>query len=159
MKWDLLERFDVIKKGQVARAQKSFKGSEDFFEEHYPSKPLVPEPLFIEMIAQVGGVLFGLNLDFKKEIVLAKVSRAIFQTPVIPPCRLDIEAKIDEEREEGAWISGTVKKDGETVAIAQLLLVTMDKLGDSDAKQIIFSKYFLDHFDVYNIAKRSEGVA
>ena len=157
MQWDLLERFEVIQKGGYAKAQKSFNGNEDFFEEHYPSKPVVPEPFFIEMIAQTGGVLFGLELNFEKEIVLAKVSRAIFQSSVAPPCRLDVEAKIDEQREEGAWISGTVKKDGEIVAVAQLLLVTMDSLDGSGKKHVVFSPYFLGHFDIYNIAKRSEA--
>ena len=159
MKWDLLERFDVIKKGAYAKAQKSYSGSEDFFREHYPAKPVVPEPLFIEMIAQTGGVLFGLDIDFKKEVVLAKVSRAIFQSVVTLPCTFEIEAKIDEQREEGAWISGTVKKDGETVAVAQILLVAMDSLGEENKKNIVFSPSFLKHFDIYNVAKRSEAVA
>ena len=53
----------------------------------------MPEPLFIEMIAQAGGVLFGLGVDFKKEVILAKIEGARFEKTVVPPCRLVIEAR------------------------------------------------------------------
>ncbi len=75
MRWDLIEKFETLKKGGVAKALRNFSGQEDFFAEHFPGNPLVPEPLFVEMIAQVGGVLFGLGLDFKKEVILADLIR------------------------------------------------------------------------------------
>ena len=73
MRWDLIEKFEILKKGSYARAFKNFSGKEDFFAEHYPGAPIVPESLFIEMVAQTGGVLFGFGLDFKKEVILAKI--------------------------------------------------------------------------------------
>jgi 3-hydroxyacyl-[acyl-carrier-protein] dehydratase len=160
MRWDILEKFDVLKKGSCARARKSFSGNEDFFREHFPGRPLVPEPLYIEMIAQAGGVLYGLGLDFKKEVILAKIDRARFERPVAPPCAFVIDAVIEEEREDGAWIAGTVTRNGETVAEARLLLAAVEGLSMNGRarKQIVFSEHFLGHFDVMNIAKKSEGI-
>ena len=155
MRWDLIEEFETLKKGKVAKALRSFSGQEDFFAEHFPDNPLVPEPLFLEMIAQAGGVLFGLGLDFKKEVILAKILKAEFFGAVKPPCCLMIEARLDEEREEGAWISGTVRSSGKTVAEAVILLITMDALQDNKTK-IVFNDDFLEHFDIYNVAKASE---
>ncbi len=85
MRWDLIEKFEVLKKGEVALAVKSFSGHEDFFAENFLGNPLVPEPLFVEMIAQAGGVLFGLTLDFQKEVILAKISEANFFGAVAAP--------------------------------------------------------------------------
>lgn len=158
MRWDLLERFDILKKGDRAVARKSYTGEEDFFGDHYPGSPTVPETLFLEMIAQTGGVLYGLGLDFRKELILAKISEAKFPIPVRPPCVLEIEARIEEEREEGAWISGAVRHGERTVATARLLLVTMDSLGDGGNKKIVFNDGFLEHFDVYSVAKKSEAL-
>jgi len=112
----------------------------------------------IEMIAQVGGVLFGLGIDFKKEVILAKIEAARFERAVAPPCEFVVEAKIEEEREEGAWVSGTVKLDGQTIATARILLVTIDSLTDSPGKKIVFNDRFLKHYDIYRVAKQSEGV-
>ena len=155
MRWDLIEKFEMIKKGRVAKAFRNFSGHEDFFAEHFPGNPLVPEPLLIEMIAQAGGVLFGLGLDFKKEVILAKILKADFFEAARPPCRLVVEARLDEEREEGAWISGTVKAGSQMTAKATLLLVTLDSLQENKTK-IVFNDDFLEHFDIYNVAKASE---
>jgi 3-hydroxyacyl-[acyl-carrier-protein] dehydratase len=156
VRWDLIEKFEVLKKGAYSRAFKTFSGTEDFFKDHFPGKPLVPEPLLIEMIAQAGGVLFGLGLDFQKEVILAKVSKADFLKSVAPPCRLEVQARLEEEREEGAWIDGEVLSENEPVARARILLVTMDALEGVDAQKIVFNDDFLRHFDIYNIAKKSE---
>ena len=156
MRWDLIEKFESIKKGECAKAFRNFSGHEDFFDEHFPGNPLVPEPFFVEMIAQAGGVLFGLGFDFKKEVILAKILKAEFFYAVRPPCRLVVEARIDEEREEGAWISGVVRSNDRTVAEASILLVTVDGLQVSKTK-IVFNDDFLEHFDIYNVAKASEA--
>ena len=160
MRWDILEKFEILKKGVRARALKSFSGKEDFFRENFPGRPLVPDPLFIEMIAQAGGVLYGLGLDFKKEVILAKIEEARFLKPVAPPCAFVIDAAIDEEREDGAWITGSVRQNGETVAQVRLLLAAVEGLSHNGGpkKQIVFSDHFLEHFDVLNIAKKSEGL-
>lgn len=157
MRWDLIDRFEVLKKGSHALALKSFDGREDFFSEHDPGRPRVPEPLLIEMIAQAGGVLFGLGIDFKKEVILAKIEQARFPKAVAPPCAFTVEARIEEEREEGAWISGMVKQSGVAVAEARILLVSMEGLSDP-GKKVVFNDSFLKHFDIYNVAKRSQGV-
>jgi 3-hydroxyacyl-[acyl-carrier-protein] dehydratase len=155
VRWDLLDKFEILKKGSRSRALKAFTGKEDFFEEHFPGAPSVPETLFVEMIAQTGGVLFGLGIDFKKEVILAKIAKAEFFLEVPPPCDFVIEAALDEAREEGAWITGTVKtKKGELAAKATLLLACVDSLDSK--KQIVFNDGFLKHFDVYEVARQSE---
>lgn len=157
MRWDLIKKFEVLKKNTYARAVKSFDGKEDFFSEHYPLSPVVPEPLFIEMIAQAGGVLYGLGLDFEKEVILAKIEEAKFHAEIAPPCEFIIEAKIDEEREGGAWISGTVRSGTRLVAEAKFLLAAVDHLAGEN-KKIVFNDHFLKTYDILAIAKKSEGM-
>ena len=159
MRWDLVDRFEVLKKGVYSRAVKAFDGNEDFFSEHEPGRPRVPETLFIEMMAQAGGVLFGLSVEFKKEIILAKVEAACFKKTVAPPCELVIEARIEEEREEGAWISGEIKQGVERIAMARILLVTMDTLAGFEGQSLVFNDNFLKHYEILKIAKKSQEVA
>ncbi len=158
MRWDLIDSFEILKKGSHARALKSFKGDEDFFAEHDPGRPRVPEPLLLEMIAQAGGVLFGLSIDFKKEVILAKIEKAFFPEALKPPCALSVEARLEEQREEGAWVSGIVFEGKKEIARARILLVTFDSLLDSGNK-VVFNDGFLKHYDIYNVAKKSEGAA
>ena len=157
MRWDLVDTFEILKKGVHARARKKLTGSEDFFGEHFPGKPRVPQPLLLEMIAQTGGVLLGVGCDFKKEVVLAKISGARFSRSVTPPCEFVIEAEILEEREQGGRVAGRVKLRGEKVAEAEIMLAMIDGL-EKGKKQIIFNEGFLKHYDIYNVVKKSENI-
>ncbi len=158
MRWNLVDRFEVLQRGRYSRARKSFRGPEDFFVGHFPAKPLVPSTLLIEMVAQAGGVLYGLGFDFKKEVILAKVVCASFPRQVSPPCEFLIEATIDKEHEEGAWVSGTVKEKDVVVAEVQILLVTMEILENNHKDSVVFNKNFLSHYDIYGIVKTSEAL-
>jgi 3-hydroxyacyl-[acyl-carrier-protein] dehydratase len=157
MRWDLLDKFEELKKGASARALKAFRGDEDFFAEHHPGRPAVPATLLIEMIAQCGGVLYGLGMDFKKEVILAKIGSARFHAEVAPPCRLTIETAIEDESEAGVRIAGRVSSGGRLAAEAEILLVAVESLGGG--KKIVFNDGFLKHFDVFNVARASEGAA
>ena len=155
MRWELLDSFEFLKKHSHACAQKAYSGKEDFFLEHHPGRPLVPEPLFVEMIAQTGGVLYGLGLDFKKEVILAKIIRAKFGAPVAPPCEFTIEARIREEREEGALILGVVRCGRTEVASAEILLVAVQAGTLADQKKIVFNDHFMTHYKIEEVVERS----
>ena len=159
MRWEIIDTFEVLKIHRLSRARKYFSGKEDFFAEHFSEKPVVPEPLFIEMIAQTGGVLFGLGIDFKKEIILAKVQKAVFKRLVSPPCEFVIESEIHEEREEGALISGRVTQDGLEVASAKIILMTVEQGHLASSKSIVFNEKFMKHYDVRRVASLSETEA
>ncbi len=158
MRWELIDRFETLRRGVSSTAVKEFTGNEDFFADHFPGRPVVPEPLFIEMIAQAGGVLFGLGIDFKKEVILAKVSNARFSAEVAPPCSFMIEAKIEEANEDGALVSGVVRLKGEKVAEAEILLAAVPEL-DGGLKKIVFNDRFMKHYDVLAIARATEAAA
>lgn len=158
MRWDLIDRFEILKRGAYSKAIKAFTGKEDFFAEHFPGRPMVPEPLYIEMIAHAGGVLYGLEMDFKKEVILAKIDQAKFVSSVVPPCEFVVEARLDEFREEAAWIRGSVSCQGQPVAEARIFLVSMDPLSPASGKKVVFNERLLKHYDVFNVAKKSEGI-
>lgn len=159
MRWEIIDTFEVLKRHGSSRARKLFSGKEDFFAENFPGRPVLPECLFIEMIAQTGGVLFGLGLDFKKEVILAKIGKAAFKAPVSPPCEFIIEAEIREEREEGALIFGAVKQEGREVASAEIILMTVEPGQLASSMSIVFNEKFMKHYDILNVAALTEAGA
>ena len=96
-------------------------------------------------------------MNFEKEVILAKIDKAKFSADVIPPCAFCVEATIEEEREEGAWITGVVKQEGKTVAEAKILLVNIQSLHEDTKKKIVFNDTFLNHYNIMEIAKMSEN--
>lgn len=160
MRWDLISEFEYLKKGARARAFKDFDGTEDFFLDHFPGKPAVPEVLFMEMIAQAGGVLVGLGVGFRKEVILAKITEARFSAEATPPCRLTIEAWIEEEREEGGLVSGVVREKDKELASAKIFLVTIDSLlPNGNGKKIVFNDEFMKHYRIPAVVEKSLKVS
>ena len=157
MRWELITRFEVLKRGSHSRAVKSFTGAEDFFKDNFPGNPRVPEPFFIEMIAQAGGVLFGLGLDFKKEVILAKIEDVNVYLDVPPPCDLVVETQIEDEREDGAWVAGHVSWNGRRVMEGRVLLAAVDVLIEGK-NNIVFNEHFMKSYDILGVARRSEDV-
>lgn len=159
MRWDLLDRFDEIRKGERSSARKSFRGDEDFLAENFPGMPLVPEALLIEMIAQAGGVLVGLAVDFQREVILAKIGSFRSHGPLTAPCDLRVEARVDVAREEASWITGTVLQGERPAAEASILLVTMSYLKEGLDRSVVFSDKFLRHYGIRELAARSEAAS
>ncbi len=159
MRWEIIDAFQVLKKNSYARARKAYSGKEDFFKEHFPGNPRVPESFFVEMIAQTGGVLFGLGLDFKKEIILAKITKASFDSAVAPPCEFKVEAQIQEEREEGALVSGTVTLGRDLVASAEILLVAVESLDPLLQRKIVFNDNFMKLYDIPRVVEMSQALS
>lgn len=159
MRWNLVDTFLTLKRHRYSRARKRLEGTEDFFEDHMPGYPMVPQTLMVEMIAQTGGVLYGVDIDFKKEVIFAKITEAEFPEVIQPPCDLDIEAEILEENESAVRLRGVVKANGRIAARAEIMLAAMESL-DADAtaagKKIVFNDNFLNHYEIREVAKRSD---
>lgn len=157
VRWELITRFEVLKKGEYSRAVKSYTGAEDFFREHFPGRPLVPQAFFIEMVAQAGGVLFGLGIDFQKEVILAKVEDASFWLDVAPPCELVVEARMEDESEDGAWVRGSVSHAGKKVMEVKILLAAVESVVEGRTN-IVFNEHFMKSYDIRGIAERSRAL-
>ena len=154
MRWDLVTSFQVLKKGIYSRAVKYYSGREDFFKENFPRNPQVPQVFLVEMMAQAGGVLFGVGLDFKREVILAKIENMKFDREVAPPCELVIEARVEDESEDGAWILGIVSHEGEPVAEGRILLAAVDAVVEGK-KNIVFNEAFMKKYKIHEVVEKS----
>ena len=137
MRWLLLEKVDSIHKGKKAIAFSKV-----------PQAPYSPEVLFIEMMAQTGGLLVGAESDYQKDLIFAKIEHATITN--IPKCGtpLQIEAWSESLGAEGGWLEATVTCAGGSVARAKLLLMAVAGLSAGQTKSITFHEAFMDHFNV-----------
>lgn len=154
MRWIWIDRFETIAKGRHARACKNLTLGEDFLLDPGLGFPFFPGSLMIEMIAQTGGVLAGATIDFKKEVVLAKIEWARFGEPVAPPAALTVEAELKECRPEGSRASGRVLFEGRTVAEAEIMFLHLDKLFPEQSHPVVFHPRFMEFFQIESVVSR-----
>jgi 3-hydroxyacyl-[acyl-carrier-protein] dehydratase len=94
MRWFWIDRFTEFVRHRRATAIKAVTLAEEHLHDHFPGAPVVPATLILEGMAQTGGLLVADDLDFKLQVVLAKVAAADFHFEAVPGDVLRFEAVI-----------------------------------------------------------------
>jgi 3-hydroxyacyl-[acyl-carrier-protein] dehydratase len=91
----LLDRVTYIEPGQKAIGYKNLTANEQFFEGHFPFKPIMPGVLMVEALAQLGCIAILVKEEFKGSLgVFTGIDGLKFRTMVQPGDRLDLEVEL-----------------------------------------------------------------
>lgn len=125
MRFLLLDRITEWKPGESAAGIKSVAMSEDFFEDHFPRKPIMPGALILEGMAQLSGLLIeeGVRRDEGRNVkaLMSLVEKAKFRRPVYPGDRLTYRAVVASVNDAGARAEVRAFRNDEIVAECALV--------------------------------------
>lgn len=108
-----------------------------FLDNHFPSNPIVPGVLLIEVMAQSSGNLAMAKLEFTKMAVLASVSHCKFFDFVMPGDILTCSAKLLSCKRGFSVNEVNVYREDEVVAMAELRMKIIDFFCDFSKEKII----------------------
>ncbi len=137
MRWILLEKVHSIRKGKKAVASSKV-----------PRAPYSSEILFVEMMAQTGGLLVGAESDYKKDLIFAKIENATITRVPKSGTPLQIEAWSESLGAEGGWLEATITCAEGLVARAKFLLMAVGGLSAEQTKSVTFHDAFMDYLSV-----------
>jgi len=157
MRWLWIDRFVAFESGRFARAVKNVSMAEEQLRDHLPGYPLMPNSLVIEGLAQTGGILVGEAQDFKKMVVLAKLSHVAFTGKAVPGDELTYEARIIEMREEGSEVEATALVNGRPLATAVIVFGNVDRSGDSEVIGRRYAAYRDELTQLLGVPPRAPG--
>jgi len=121
-------RFYLIDKIIHFEADKSGVGvknvtlSEEFFIKHYDRTPLMPEPLIVEALAQIGGWTIAVSTHYRYVAIMLRIDNVRFYRYVRPGDQLVLQATILSISENGSLIEGRAEVNGEAVASIERLM-------------------------------------
>ena len=133
MRFFLIDKITCFEPGNRAEGLKNVSLSEDFFQDHFPRRPVMPGMLIIEGLAQLGGLL--LEESHKKEngeIVKAVVTimvRIKFRDMVKPGSTLNYEAELASSNSMGGRVQVKAMLNGKRV-VETLLTFGFKRLDD-----------------------------
>lgn len=121
MRWFWVDRYTEFVSRSHATATKNVCMAEPYVMEYSRCFPSYPPSLIIEGMAQTGGLLINQAFDFKKKVVLAKISKSSFSDVAKPGDQLSIATKIESMQDEGAIVSATCHRGDDLIAEADVM--------------------------------------
>ncbi len=117
----LVDRIDELEPGVRAVGTKCVSANEDFFNGHFPQKPVMPGVLIIEALAQTGAVAILSEPEYKGKIVLfGGIKKARFKRQVVPGDVLTLSCTLTSRRGPVGFGEAVAKVGDEVAVVAEL---------------------------------------
>jgi 3-hydroxyacyl-[acyl-carrier-protein] dehydratase len=123
----LLDKIVELEPGVRAVGVKNVTINEEFFNGHFPGRPLMPGVLLLEAMAQVGGVmLMTAPGNAGKLAVFGGMDRVRFRKPVVPGDQLVSEVQMLKLHADFGKVKAVGRVEGEVVAEAEYTFVLLN---------------------------------
>jgi 3-hydroxyacyl-[acyl-carrier-protein] dehydratase len=129
----LVDRVESIIPDQSIVAIKAVTMNEQFFQGHFPGRPIMPGVLIVEALAQAAGVLAVESLGLAnsgKLVYFMAIEGAKFRQPVEPGVLLRLEVEFTQKRASVCKFAGRALVEGKLAAEAQFTAMIADPPSD-----------------------------
>jgi 3-hydroxyacyl-[acyl-carrier-protein] dehydratase len=129
MRFFLIDRITQWETGAAAEAIKNVALSEDFFDDHFPRRPLMPGVLMVEGMAQLAGLLLEATLKERHgrdaKAVLTVLERTKFRDMVRPGDTLRYRVEVTSLNADGGKATAKATLGDRTVATSGMVFAFM----------------------------------
>lgn len=125
----MIDRVIDIRRDETATGIKNVTINENYFQGHFPRRPVMPGVLIIESMAQTAAVLVVETLEGAaagKLVYFMTIDDARFRRPVVPGDTLHVQVSKLRNRRNVWKFTGTARVNGTVVAEAQFSAMIMD---------------------------------
>ena len=125
----LVDRVVDLVKDERIHAVKAVSFNEQYFQGHFPGRPIMPGVLQIEALAQAAGILAVETLDLAgsgKLVYFMAIENAKFRAPVEPGVLLELKAEFVQKRARVCKFAGEASVDGKVTCEVQFTAMIAD---------------------------------
>ena len=125
----LVDRVEELVIDRRIAAIKAVTINEQFFQGHFPGRPIMPGVLIVEAMAQAAGILAVETLGLAgsgKLVYFMAIDGAKFRKPVEPGVLLKLEVEFVQKRSSVCKFSGRATIDGQLAAEANFTAMIAD---------------------------------
>lgn len=120
----LVDRVLELIPNQKIIALKNVTVNEEFFNGHFPAKPVMPGVLVIEAMAQAAGIMMLSQEEHKGKIpYFTGIDNARFRKTVVPGDQLIIEVEVIRVKGSVGKVKAVSKVDNQVAAEAELMFI------------------------------------
>ena len=125
----LVDRVEELVLDQRIVAIKAVSMNEEFFQGHFPGRPIMPGVLQVEALAQAAGVLAVESLGLAgsgKLVYFMTIDGVKFRKPVEPGCLLRLGVEFVQKRSRVCKFAGRAMLDGEVATECEFTAMIAD---------------------------------
>ena len=123
----MIDRIAELEKGKRAIGIKNVTVTDNFFEGHFPTRPIMPGVLMVEALAQTAGVVALTHENHHNQLALFMGADNVkFRKMVCPGDQLTLQVEVVRDRSRTAVFRGQAKVNGEVVTEADILISFTD---------------------------------
>lgn len=125
----LVDRVRSLELGERIHAVKAVTFNEEFFQGHFPGRPIMPGVLQVEALAQAAAILGIETLELAgtgKLVYFMGIEGAKFRSPVEPGCLLDLEVSFLQKRSRVYRFAGKASVEGKTTCECEFTAMIAD---------------------------------
>jgi len=115
MRFFLFDRVIESQPGSHAVGIKNVSAQEEFFLNHYDLRPVMPAPLIIEALAQLGGWAVAVATDYAFLAVMVMVNDVSVGGCAVPGDQIELRADIQTINDYGAVVGGAARIGGSNI--------------------------------------------
>ena len=124
----LVDRVEVLEEAKKAVGTKCVTMNEEFFQGHFPGRPVMPGVLIVESLAQTACVMLMSKGGFENKIAFfLGIESAKFRSPVLPGMVLKLHVEVLRLGGRAGRFRGEAFVDGQLAAEAEMTFALVDK--------------------------------
>ena len=130
----LVDRVLELRVDEEIRAVKAVSFNEQFFQGHFPGRPIMPGVLQIEALAQSAAILAIETLELAgsgKLVYFMAIDEAKFRAPVEPGCLLELNVGFVQKRARVCKFWGKASVEGKVTCEVQFTAMVADPPKDA----------------------------
>ena len=136
MRFYLFDKIIHYIQGEEATGIKNISLQEDFLINHYDRYPVMPAPLIIESLAQLGGWTITVSSDYKYLAVMVMVKNITISGDAVPGDQIVLHTSIEDVNEYAGRVTCRAEIDGTQIVKVGNITYVLYQIPEKDRESI-----------------------